>query len=155
VPEPGTLGARLHPPFLHFPIAFWTAGTALDVLQRATGWSLPGVDGYAAGHGLLWGGVLAALATVGAGLFDFARLPRAVQDGRALKWHMLAMSSAFTAFLVAGIWRAKTGAFAAPPAFGPLLLEVLGAAALVVGGHFGGRVVFHDIPRALGGGPRP
>ncbi|HEX7061806.1 MAG TPA: DUF2231 domain-containing protein [Woeseiaceae bacterium] len=146
---------RLHPPFLHFPIAFWVTGTALDVAQTTLGLSLPGIEGFALPHWLLWGGVIAALPTVAAGLADFASLPRAVQDSRALKRHMLCMSTAFTLFLVAAVWRVKAGAFAAPPPLMLLSLEILGVVALLVGGHAGGRVVFEELPATHGGGAAP
>lgn len=142
------MGTRLHPPLLHFPIAFWVTGTVLDLVQRAAGLSLPGIEGFALPHGLLWGGVIAALPTVAAGLADFASLPGGVQDSRPLKLHMLCMSSAFTLFLVAALWRVKAGAFVAPPPLGVLGIEILGVVALFIGGHAGGRVVFEEIPRA-------
>lgn len=157
MPEPGApgkhLGVRLHPPFLHFPIAFWVTGTALDAAGSLAGLSLPGIDGHAAAHLLLWGGVIAALPTVAAGLADFARLPRTVQDGRPLKLHMLAMSGAFLLFLTAAVWRVKAGAFAAEPPLAALLLQAVGVAALIAGGHLGGRVAFQEIPRAAAGEP--
>jgi len=148
-------GIRLHPPFLHFPLAFWVTGTALDVGQRAFGLSLPGIEGFALAHWLLWGGVVAALPTVAAGLADFARLPAAVQESRSLKRHILCMSGAFTVFLVAAVWRVKAGAFAAPPPLMLLALEIAGVAGLVVGGHAGGRVVFEELPGAAAGGGAP
>ncbi|HLT92703.1 MAG TPA: DUF2231 domain-containing protein [Woeseiaceae bacterium] len=146
------LATRLHPPFLHFPIASWTAGTGLD-LALAAGLGLPGPDGHALAHGLLWAGVLSALPTAAAGLVDFARLPRSVQDSRFLKRHMLAMSVAFLLYFAAAAWRLEAGAFAAPAAPAMLLLEAAGLAALVAGGHWGGRVVFDELPRADPPGP--
>jgi uncharacterized membrane protein len=152
-PRPGP-GTRLHPPFLHFPIAFWVSGAALDLARSAAGLSLPGADAFAVAHLLLWAGIVAAVPTVAAGLVDFARLPRTIQDGRPLKVHVLAMGTAFLVFLVAAVWRVKAGPFAAEPPLPVLLLEAAGVAALVVGGHYGGRVAFQEIPRAFGGPPR-
>lgn len=148
------LSSRFHPPFLHFPIAFWITGTALDLVLAVTGLTLPGADGFWLPHLLLWAGVVAALPTVATGLIDYARLPRAIQDGRLLKLHMLCMSTAFMVFLGAVVWRVKSGGFAADPATAMLVLEILGAAALVVGGHAGGRVVFGELAQS-GDAPPP
>lgn len=139
------LSARIHPPFLHFPIAFWVSGTGLDLVQSATGLSVPGADGFWLAHLLLWSGVVAALPAIAAGLIDYARLPRAIQDGRSLKLHMLAMSTAFMLFLMAALWRVKAAGFADEPAGAMLLIELLGATALFAGGHAGGRVVFDEL----------
>ena len=104
---------RLHPLFVHFPIAFYTTAVALDLALWA-GFlpAMPGIDGNALAHGLLWAGVITTLPTVAAGLLDYARLPNDVQVNRTLQRHILCMASAFVLFLVAALWRAKTGAFA-------------------------------------------
>lgn len=149
------LPARIHPPFLHFPIAFWISGTALDLFQSATGLSVPGGEGFWLAHLLLWSGVAAALPTIAAGLVDYARLPRSIQDSPSLKLHVLAMSTAFMLFLAAAVWRAKAAGFADGPTAAMLLLELLGAAALFAGGHAGGRVVFDELPRAGDRRPPP
>lgn len=106
---------------------------------------MPGTDGFWLAHLLLWSGVVTSLPTIAAGLIDYARLPRVIRDGRSLKLHMLAMSTAFTLFLAVALWRVKAAGFAAEPTGAMLLLELLGAAALFIGGHAGGRVVFDEL----------
>jgi uncharacterized membrane protein len=139
---------RLHPLFVHFPIAFYMTAVALDlVLMAGRLPAIPGIDGDALAHGLLWAGVVTTLPTVAAGLLDYARLPRALQDDGRLQRHILSMGSAFLLFLVAAIWRAKTGAFGDPAAVPVVLLELAGAVGLVIGGHLAARVVFEVLPR--------
>ena len=142
---------RLHPLFVHFPIAFYMSAVALDLgLVAELLPAMPGIDGAALAHGLLWAGVVTTLPTVAAGLVDYARLPKNVQDDRTLQRHILCMATAFVLFLAAAIWRAKSGGFGEAPAAGVILLEAAGAAALVVGGHLAGRAVFDVLPRKLG-----
>ena len=144
------VGYRLHPLFVHFPIAFYMSAVALDLgLVAGVVPALPGIDGDALAHGLLWAGVVTTLPTVAAGLLDYARLPRDLQDDGTLQRHILSMGSAFLLFLVAATWRAKTGAFGDPAAVPVILLELAGALGLAVGGHLAARVVFDVLPRRV------
>ncbi len=137
----------LHPPFTHFPIAFWISAVVLDLLLSAEWLSaIPGIDGFALPHLLLWSGVAMALPAVAAGLIDYAKLPSSIQGSRVLQRHVLSMASAFVLFLCAAIWRVKSGAFAAEPAIGIVVLELVAAIALVVGGYLASRVVFELLP---------
>jgi hypothetical protein len=61
------------------------------------------------------------------------------------------MATAFLLFLVAALWRVRSGAFAAEPAIGIVLVELLGAIALVIGGYIASQVVFVLLPRASSG----
>lgn len=141
---------RLHPLFVHFPIAFFISAVLLDLgLWAGLLPEIPGIDGNALAHGLLWAGVATTLPTVAAGLIDYARLPGSVQNSRTLQLHIVCMGSAFALFLVAGLWRAKAGPFGdAPPAL-VIILEVAGALGLIVGGHLAGRAVFEVLPLGL------
>ena len=141
---------RLHPLFVHFPIAFYMTAVALDLgLMAGLLPPIPGIDGHALAHGLLWAGVVTTLPTVAAGLLDYARLPRDLQGDSTLQRHILSMGSAFLLFLVAAIWRAKTGAFGEAAAVPVVLLELAGAVGLVIGGHLAARAVFEVLPRKV------
>lgn len=137
----------LHPAFVHFPIAFWISGVLLDLMQRSALLpAVPGIDGFLLPHLLLWAGLVTALPAVTAGLIDYAKLPSSIQGSRPLQLHMLCMGAAFVLFLCAGIWRVKSGEFAAAPPVAAVLLELIGAIALVAGGYLASRVVFEILP---------
>ncbi len=139
---------RLHPLFVHFPIAFYTTAVVLDLaLWAGVLPAMPGVDGTALAHGLLWAGVVTTLPTVAAGLFDYVRLPNDAQNNNTVQRHILWMGSAFVLFLIAAAWRAKTGGFGDAPAVPVILVEVAGVVALALGGHLAARAVFEVLPR--------
>ena len=96
---------------------------------------------------MLWAGLATAIPAVTLGFIDYGRLPSQVQDSRPMRLHMMSMGSAWLVFLAAALWRVKAGSFADPPNLWILLLEILGAACLVVGGTAAARIVFDLLPR--------
>jgi uncharacterized membrane protein len=143
----------LHPALVHFPIAFWISAVLLDLVQ----WSallpgIPGIEGFLLPHLLVWAGLAAAIPAITLGLVDYARLPSRIQDSRPMQLHMICMGTAWLLFLGAGLWRIETGSFADPPNVAIIVLEILGATVLVVGGAAAARIVFELLPGRGSGG---
>jgi uncharacterized membrane protein len=143
----------LHPALVHFPIAFWISAVLLDLVQ----WSallpgIPGIEGFLLPHLLVWAGLAAAIPAITLGLIDYARLPSRIQDSRSMQLHMICMGTAWLLFLGAGLWRIETGGFADPPNVAIIVLEILGAIVLVVGGVAAARIVFELLPGRGSGG---
>lgn len=128
-------GHPLHPMLVHFPIAFWTAGSVCD------GLALLGVPGSWA---LAWlaiaMGVAAALPAAVAGLVDVVKLDGAA--ARVAGTHMMLMMSALTAYAVALFVRSHGWEPAPEPSLTPVLLSGLGFVLLAGGGHFGAALVY-------------
>lgn len=125
----------LHPALVHFPVACWVLATAADFASLWFGevaWRWSG--------GLLTVGCIMALAAMLAGLLELARVP----EGAALRaayWHMSAMLIALTLFSMRLLLRLDHLHPLAPDNVS-LLLDAGGFIALVVGGWFGGQLVY-------------
>lgn len=136
------LGHPLHPMLVHFPIAFWTAGSACD------GLALLGVRGA---WPLAWIaiaiGVAAALPAAVAGLLDIASLDD--KAARVASLHVLLMVSALTAYFGALLTRSHGWGPVPEPGMVPVLLSGLGFLLLAGGGHLGASLVYrHGAGRA-------
>ena len=123
----------LHPALAHFPVAFWTAAVAADAAALVTDdgawWTL-------SHHALVAGLVMAALALLaGGGEVFFRRIPR--QATRTLVLHISSMVAAFALFLASLALRKQP-----PPSTIAVTLAGLGLAILLVGGWFGGSLVY-------------
>jgi uncharacterized membrane protein len=124
----------LHPALAHFPVAFWSASAATDAAALFTGdgaWWLWSHRALTAG---LVMAVLALLAGVGEALLR--RIPR--QASQTLILHISSMLTAFACFLASLALRKHM-----PPSTLALSLSGLGLAALLIGGWFGGTLVYH------------
>jgi uncharacterized membrane protein len=129
------LGNPLHPMLVHFPIAFWTAGSACDAL------TLLGVRGaWPFGWYALAAGCAMALPVAVAGLLDIARLDDAA--ARVANRHMLAMVSALAAYSGALLTRSHGCAPLPEPELAPVALGALGFVLLAIGGHLGASLVY-------------
>lgn len=125
----------LHPALVHFPIACWSLAAAADFASLRWGeaawqWSA----------GLLLAGCLTALPAVAAGLMEVRRVP----EGAALRTlfiHMGLMLTALTLFATRLLLRQAQLEPLAPDA-AALLLDAAALVVLVVGGHFGARLVY-------------
>lgn len=131
----------LHPALVHFPVACWSLAVAADVAglwlgESAWRWS----------SGLLVVGSAMALLAMLAGLLELSQVPEGVPMRDAYV-HMTAMLLAFVLFTARLLLRLEHG-HPLPPDMPALLLDAAGAAALVVGGWFGGRLVYgHGVGR--------
>lgn len=131
----------LHPALVHFPVACWSLAVAADYASIWLGeaaWRWSG--------GLLATGCAMALAAMLAGMTELPRVP----EGAALRdaWvHMGAMLLAFALFATRLFLRLDHLQPLAPDALA-LALDAGGFLALVVGGWFGGRLVYgHGVGR--------
>lgn len=125
----------LHPALVHFPVCCWSLTVAADFAQAGLSINL--------GAGvslLLWAGCIMALVSMAAGLADFSKVP----EGPAMRagyWHM---SGVLLAFLLFGarlfVHTQSTGAN--PPSLMVLALDTAGMVCLLVGGWFGGQLVY-------------
>lgn len=131
----------LHPALVHFPVACWSLGVAVDAasfVPSVTVW-LEASERWSAG--LFAVGCLIALPAMLAGMAELPRIP----EGPAFRetWaHMTAMLTAFALFLgrlVLGL----DGVQPQPPGGLALTLAALGFVALAAGGWLGGRLVYH------------
>ena len=131
-------GHPVHPALIPFPFAFLVGAFAFDaagvVLDRQTLWTT--------GAYLTLTGVAAALVAAIPGFIDyfFTVPPDSSGKSRATK-HMLLMLSAVGTFVAAWILR---GNAEAKPAVLQLLLEVVGAGLLSIGGWMGGTLAFRN-----------
>jgi len=128
----------LHPAFAHFPVALWAVSLVCDVAALALG----DVFWWQAGFWSLAAGLLMALFTVTTGFIEYMTIKPGAPSLRAANFHMAAMSTAGTLFLVSFLVHGG----AEPPA-GMMLIVVLGCStlgfgALVVGGQFAADMVY-------------
>ena len=136
-------GRPWHPALVHFPVACWILATLVDVVAKFR--AIPPIDNLqwaSMSQLLLWAGVLLAVPTAAAGLRDYLRLPDELQASRELFRHIILMGSAALLFLVAALWRARSGAFDSAPTAAMVMLELAGCACLIAGGHYAGVIVF-------------
>lgn len=128
-------GHPLHPMLVHFPIAFWTAGSFCDVLTLV---------GVVAARSVAWlaigAGTAVAVVTMMAGLIDYAALEER-NVPRALR-HMAWMAAAWLLYVIAFLWRSNGFAAGAGPILWPALTGFAGFAALLGGAWQGGDLVY-------------
>lgn len=131
----------LHPALVHFPVACWSLGVVADVAglwlgEMAWRWS----------GGLLAMGCGMALIAMLAGMIELPRVP----EGAAMSdaWiHMGAMLTAFAFFTARLLLRLDHVQPLAPDTVS-LMLDAGGFIVLIVGGWFGGRLVYgHGVGR--------
>ena len=136
----------LHPAVVHFPIACWSLATAADVASLWWGkpaWMLAGV--------LLALGTLIALAAMATGFIELMKVGAEHPATRDLNRHLLLMLSAWCLYATSLSLRLQ-GTTLTQPDTVDLVLSVVGFVVLVIGGWFGGKLVYGH---GVGVGKRP
>lgn len=132
----------LHPMLAHFPVTCWSLTTLADLAGLRYGqpaWQLAGT--------LLWIGLLMALPTVVAGIFQLIRVPDEAATMRTTYLHMALMMLAFALYLATFLMRVDSQHIHAPDA-AALAVSAAGLVVLLVGGWLGGSLVYgHGVGR--------
>jgi uncharacterized membrane protein len=129
------LGHPLHPAVVHFPIALLLSATAAD-LAWVTGLT---ADAHLAAI-LLAGGLTMGLVAMGAGLLDFSRVEEAVVPH--VLQHMAAVGTAWLGYAVALYLRRGVFTGSAEPGDVSIVVSLVSAVVLALGGWLGGRLVY-------------
>ena len=145
------LGHPSHPLFVHFPIAFYSAILAFDILSRIT--PSPGL--VLAGSYLFLGAFAATVLLLITGLTDWFGMVRGSSKRRLATNHLLFQLTASAFFIVTFIIRWPDRAAAQADTLW-IVLEAIGYAILVVGQYLGGVLVYEKGMRvSTGGAARP
>jgi uncharacterized membrane protein len=129
------LGHPIHPMLVHFPIAFWSAGTAthrLSILGVHDAWPYAGLF-------LAIGSATAVIAMI-AGLLDFAALDE--KSARSGTRHMLLMTTSWAIYLAALLTRSDGWGLIAEPRPMSIALSFTGLMVMAAGGYFGAQLVY-------------
>jgi uncharacterized membrane protein len=129
------LGHPVHPMLVHFPIAFFSAGTVCDVLAW---FGVP--NAWGAAFSSLAIGVATAIPAAIAGVVDFARLEEKLLASATR--HMFLMGAAWLVYLAAVLVRYSQMQLNPTPELAPILLSVGGLGLLLVGAYTGGELVY-------------
>jgi uncharacterized membrane protein len=125
----------IHPALVHFPLGLLLTATIVDLAYWAGFWPEPQFAVW-----LMAAGLIAALPTMAAGLYDFAKLDQAVVP-HALR-HMGAMALAWLGYAVALYLRRDGISAAVEPSAASLAASVASALVLSLGGWLGGELVY-------------
>jgi uncharacterized membrane protein len=139
----GGKGARLfghpvHPILTDFPIALWSTSLLGDLMGV---WQGQAVYRQFAFWAIALGLVIAVPAIV-TGLIDYAAMPQghpALKAATSHMWIMLSAATAYACSLIARIGQSSSSGLSIAIAIG---LSVLGLCLLLIGGWFGGEMVF-------------
>ena len=145
------LGHPSHPLFVHFPIAFYSAILAFDILTKITTPQGPSQGLVLAGSYLFLGAFAATLALVVTGLIDWAGMVRRSSKKRLATQHLLFQVTAAAFFVVTFVlrWPNRTQPEAEVLW---IVLEAVGYAILMVGQYLGGVLVYEKAMRVSTGG---
>lgn len=125
----------IHPALVHFPLGLLLTATIVDVAHWTGIWPEPQFAVW-----LMAAGLIAALPTMAAGLYDFAKLDEAIVP-HALR-HMGAMALAWLGYAVALYLRREGLAAATDPSTASLAASIASALLLGLGGWLGGELVY-------------
>jgi len=133
------LGHPMHPPLTDFPLALWSMSLLCDLVGlwlRDLFWLRVGYWGVVAG-------LVLAVPTVFAGSIDYLAMPTSHPARPTATRHMILMAAAAVAFAASLVVRGGPQPVLGASAYVATFLSAAGVAALVVGGWFGGHLVFH------------
>ncbi len=143
------LGHPSHPLFVHFPIAFYGAILAFDVMTRIS----PNQGLVQAGTYLYLGAFTGTLLLVITGLVDWASMIRGSSKKRLATAHMLWQVSAVAFFVITFVLRwPNRGQSQADILW--IVLEAIGYSILIVGQYLGGVLVYERGMRVSTGASR-
>lgn len=133
----------LHPMLAHFPVACWALASCADLAIPRWGepaWQLAGT--------LMALGLLLALPTLLAGLFELIHVPDEPQIMRIVWAHMGCMVVAFVLYGMSLLLRLEEAHIIAPST-GGRVLSLIALGVLLAGGWLGGALVYgHGVGRA-------
>lgn len=131
------LGHPSHALFVHFPVAFYVAVLAFDLMTRLR----PNAGLVFAATALIIGAFIASVGAVSTGLVDWFGMVRGSRKRRWATWHMVLQLGTFAFFLtsLALRWPHRHEPRAA---ITWIAIEVVGTAVLLVGQWFGGVLVY-------------
>jgi uncharacterized membrane protein len=125
----------VHPALVHFPLGLLLTATIADLAGLAGLWPEPRFAAW-----LIAAGIVAALPTIAAGLYDFRKLDE-IQAEHAMR-HMGAAATAWLGYGVALYLRREGLAASADPSLASVAVSVVSGAVLVLGGWLGGELVY-------------
>jgi len=134
------LGHPVHPIMTDFPIALWSTSLLADLVGVWRGETVYRQFAFWA----IAVGLIVAVPTIVTGLIDYAAIPQRHPALKTATWHMWIMLSAATAYtcsLIARIGHPSSSGFSIAIAIG---LSVVGLCLLLIGGWFGGEMVFRQ-----------
>lgn len=138
----GVLALPIHPAFVHFPVAFFSATWGLTVLGHATG----AVRWLGLAGTLEWMGLAFVPITIIAGIRDAEGLGFLVEPdfSQPLIWHFLLSIAASAAFAWHALWRRRRPTSGSGPtgAGRDLVFTTVGFWLLVMTGLVAGEMVF-------------
>ncbi|MGH2724504.1 MAG: DUF2231 domain-containing protein [Actinomycetota bacterium] len=145
------LGHPSHPLFVHFPIAFYSAILAFDIMSRIGRPEGANQGLVLAGSYLYLGAFAGTLALVLTGLTDWTTMVRGSSKRRLATNHMLFQLTAAVFFVVTFFlrWPNRTQPQAEVLW---IVLEAIGYAILMVGQYLGGMLVYEKAMRVSTGG---
>lgn len=125
----------VHPALVHFPLGLLLTATIADLAGVA---GLSPEPRFAAW--LIAAGLIAALPTIAAGLYDFRKLDE-VQAAHAVR-HMGAVATAWLGYGVALYLRREGLSASVAPSLASVAVSAGSGAVLVLGGWLGGELVY-------------
>ena len=142
----GVPGHPLHPPLTDATIGAYTFATIAAVLSKL------GIAEHGFAHGwwlALVVGIVTSVATIAAGVADWATIERGTPLKRTANTHAMTNAAASVLFILAAIF--GHGGYAdASVTTGAFILTLLGFAFLTLGGTMGGSITYVHGMRVLG-----
>ena len=133
----------IHTLLVHFPIAFWTLATFCDGLAV-----LGFMDAWRAGAILIGLGVSMGAIAMIPGLIDLAKLPSEAEKSGLT--HIAFMLTAWCFYFGSLFLHIEDKALSHEPDLSALILSIIGFCCLMIGGFFGGELVYRHGAGQLG-----